>query len=559
MLAHVLRSVLLVLFAFTSLSQVVRAQASAQSGKLTPEQWRQDLRFFADQMARTHQNAFHTVSKEKFDAAVKRLEERIPSLAHHEIVVELIRIVALVGDGHTTVSFAARSHGHGPSDTRGAFKGDIYPVRFYQFKDGLYVQSAAPEYRDAVGGRVVAIGKTPIAQALASVSELVWRDNEMGIRANAPRFLTIPEVLHALKIADDLSKVNLVVEKDGKQSTIELKPTGRFQFHRGTPAGWVDARADAKAPTPLWLKNPDNRFWFEHLKDQGMLYVQFNAVQNKQDETVEAFFNKVFEYVEANQVDKLTLDLRLNGGGNNYLNLPITLGLIKSRVNKRGKLFVIIGRETFSAAQNTVNELEKYTNAIFIGEPTAATPNHFGDARPFVLPNSQLTVQASTLWWQDMDPRDRRHWTAPEIAAELSFEDYRMNNDPAMAAILKYTPGQSIAELIAGALANNNIADFVKRYRSFRSDPTRVYIDTESLINRLGYDLVSRHRLDDAIEVFKLNVEYYPRSANVYDSLAEAYVSKGDREQGIKYYNKALEIDPEFPSAVAALQKLKGH
>ena len=69
--------------------------------KLTPEQWREDLRFFAANMAKTHRNLFHTMTREQFEAAVKKLDERISSLADHEIVVELMRIVALIGDGHS--------------------------------------------------------------------------------------------------------------------------------------------------------------------------------------------------------------------------------------------------------------------------------------------------------------------------------------------------------------------------------------------------------------------------------------------------------------------------
>ena len=405
--------------------------------KLTPEQWREDLRYFATNIQKTHRNLFHTMTREQFESAVKKLDERIPTMADHEIIVELMRIVAAIGDGHTGVRVTQQ------------FK-SVYPLRLYYFKDGLFVRSAAPEYRDAVGGRVLRIGNADTEQALRAVSEIAWRDNELGVKAIAPRLLVIPEVLHALRIADDLQKTTLVVEKNGQRNTLELKSAGQLmQLLEGEPSGWVDARNESKTETPLWLRDPHNNFWFEHLTgpkavcvqgcERGIAYVQFNAVQDrpqagdKPGETVEAFFNRVFDYIETNKIDKLVLDMRLNGGGNNYLNLPLTIGMIKSRVNKRGNLFVIIGRETFSAAQNAVNELEKYTNAIFVGEPTAATPNHFGDARNVVLPNSKVAIRASTLWWQDMDPRDTRKWTAPQLAAELTSADYKANVDPAMA------------------------------------------------------------------------------------------------------------------------------
>lgn len=529
--------------------------------KLTPEQWREDLRFFAANMPQRHRNLFHSMTREQFDAAVKKLDERIPSLADHEIIVELMRIVALIGDGHTGVRVSQ------------SFT-SVYPLRLYLYKDGLFVQAAAPEYREAVGARVIKIGNADTDQALRAVSELAWRDNEMGIKALAPRFLVVPEILHALRLTSELQRAEFVLEKDGRQSTLELKPTGQMlQLFQQTPAAWLDARSAAKTPTPLWLKDPHNNFWYEHLTgaaatcpqgcEKGILYVQFNAVQDrpqaggKPGETVEAFFKRVFDYIEANQINKMVLDMRLNGGGNNYLNLPITLGMIKSRVNKRGNLFVIIGRETFSAAQNTVNELEKYTNAIFVGEPTAATPNHFGDARNVVLPNSKISIRASTLWWQDMDPRDTRKWTPPQLAAELTSADYKANVDPAMTAILKFAPGKGLGEMLTEALTSGGYGKAARQYRAYRDDAAHAYLENEGEINRLGYDLLARDRLDDAIEIFKLNVEAYPRSANVYDSLAEAYLKKGNKDLAIKFYTKAVEIDPNFASSIEALRQLR--
>mgnify|MGYP003292841681 CR=1 FL=1 len=118
----------LLLFSFSGVAQT----------RLTPEQWREDLRYFAANMQKTHRNLFHTMSREQFESAVKRLDERIPTMADHEITVELMRIVGMIGDGHTGVR------------VNQVFR-SVYPVRLYYFKDGLFVQSAAPEYREAVG------------------------------------------------------------------------------------------------------------------------------------------------------------------------------------------------------------------------------------------------------------------------------------------------------------------------------------------------------------------------------------------------------------------------
>jgi tetratricopeptide (TPR) repeat protein len=64
-------------------------------------------------------------------------------------------------------------------------------------------------------------------------------------------------------------------------------------------------------------------------------------------------------------------------------------------------------------------------------------------------------------------------------------------------------------------------------------------------------------KFSEAIEVFKLNVEVYPQSCNVYDSLAEAYMVNGDKELAVKNYEKSLELNPKNSSAAEKLKKYK--
>jgi tetratricopeptide (TPR) repeat protein len=231
--------------------------------------------------------------------------------------------------------------------------------------------------------------------------------------------------------------------------------------------------------------------------------------------------------------------------------------LIKSKLDGRGRLFVITGRRTFSAAQNFVNELEKYTNAIFVGEPTAGRPNHYGDNRAIALPNSKIGARVSTLNWQDMDPRDNRAWTAPGIAAVISSADYRAGRDPAMQAVIDYAPGTSFEDLRNAAETAKDLSGFIAKYRAFKSDPRHRFVETEAAMNRFAYNLLGQKRAADALEIFKLNAESYPNSANVYDSLGDGYQAVGNKEEAIKSYEKALAIDPAYPSSLEQLRKLR--
>jgi hypothetical protein len=395
-------------------------------------QWRADLHFFAERAPQVHKNLYHAITREQFETAVKALDARIPNLSRNQIITEIMRIVAMIGDGHSHFEINRRDSGlrH-------------YAVKLYWFPDGLYVVQGDSKYASVVGGKVLKLGRVSAQQAYDAVRQVIPHDNDSQIKGSTPLYMTIVEVLDGLALVEDPEAVPLTVEKNGVQATTILKPeegeVSKLQFV--LPPGWVDAR-DPASPIPLWLKDPSNFYWFQYLQDSHTIYVQFNAVRDKPDESIEAFFQRVFKFSDSHPVDRFVLDERLNDGGNNELLRPIIHGFIRSdKVNQPGKLFTIIGRATFSAAMNCVNRMKLHTQTLFVGEPTASSPNHYGDNAPIVLPNSKLTIRLSTLWWQDMDPRDTRVWQAPDLPVELSFDDYRRGRDPAMDLILHYNSG----------------------------------------------------------------------------------------------------------------------
>ena len=81
---------------------------------------------------------------------------------------------------------------------------------------------------------------------------------------------------------------------------------------------------------------------------------------------------------------------------------------------------------------------------------------------------------------------------------------------------------------------------------------------SESDVNRFGYELLARDKVDDAVEVFRWNTEDYPNSWNAWDSLGEVLVRKGDREKAIAAYRKSVELNPASEGGKAALRQLTG-
>lgn len=400
-----------------------RKLVEVPAGLSRDEQWRYDLGFLARRMEQVHYDLYGVVSRETFEQAIEDLQARVPSLADYEIAVGIQRILAMVGDGHTSL--------RPPTGAR--FGIQQLPIQVYAFSDGLFVRSAAPEYAPAVGCRIVKFGDTSADDAFDAVAQISSVDNTRGLLASVPRYLVISQILHALGVIESVASVPLTVEnRAGEQFTVYLEPEpyGEGPEH-------VLARDDATAPLPLWLKGQNDAFWFEFLEDEKLVYFKYNAVRDKSDETMADFCQRLFEFIEDNPVDSLVIDMRNNGGGNNFLNQPLVHGLIKcEKINRPGHLFVIAGRHTFSAAMNGAADIENHTEALFVGEPTGSKPNFVGETTMITLPCSELRLSCSSLYWQRSHAFDHRTWIAPDLLAEMSSEDYRTNRDPAMEAIL---------------------------------------------------------------------------------------------------------------------------
>ncbi len=117
--------------------------------------------------------------------------------------------------------------------------------------------------------------------------------------------------------------------------------------------------------------------------------------------------------------------------------------------------------------------------------------------------------------------------------------------------------GEALSEVLLKAIDERGIDAAVAEYRSLKARGFGDLYTSEGDINTLGYRLLGRKRVPDAIEILKLNVEAYPNSANVYDSLGEAYVASGNTPQAIQNYEKSLALDPKNSNAAMMLKKLK--
>ena len=409
------------------------------------QNWRDDLRFLARELPKAHPDPFAKLSRADFEARIDELIEAAPAMAHEELVIGLARIVAALEDGHTRVTLPL-------SETAGFFLGhtrtppphvpdlilDDLPLRLVLLDDGLVVRSAAREYAAAVGARVLKIGDKTAAEAIESVSPIVHRDNRHQLDYQLPDYLVLTDVLAAADVIDRKDAVDFTLAPTAGEPFVV-----RFQPIAGNGPDWVEMTGRASATVPLSRQNNDRKFWYRFLEQDRAVYFQYNEVGDEDEETLAAFAERLFAFVDENPVDKLIVDLRRNRGGSNGLNRAILHGMIRSeKLRQPGSLFVITGGGTFSAAMMFSVDVARHTLPIFVGSPTGSSPNHFGDSRKIRLPRTGLTVRVSSLYWQYSDPRDRRSAIEPHLPVPTLLRDYRSGYDAPLETILR--PGTPI-------------------------------------------------------------------------------------------------------------------
>ena len=542
-----LRGLLGVLLIFLSFSVVAQ-------NKLTPAQWQEDLKFLQETVHEDYSFLFKKVTSKQWDAAVAELHDQIPNMADHEVMVGLTRIISMFKYGHTDLGFRRAKVDY--------FK---LPINLYQFNDGVYIEGADKANEKALGAKVLKIGDTPIDKALEMIYPTVPAENDQFFRAFGINYLIIPELLHAQRVIPEYTMdVTYTLEKDGQTFehtfTAGDKDAIKTTYSLTKQEGEVLSARNQEV-TPLYLKNLDKIYHFEYLPEQKTVYVRQSQIQDDPSEDIPTFYAKVFDFIENNDVERFVLDVRLNGGGNNYKNKPVVTGIIQSKINEVGKFYCIIGRRTFSACQNLVNELDNYTNVIFVGEPTAENINFYGDNRPVKLPNSEFNAYLSFAWWQDKPQWENQEWMPPNVFVDMSFEEYKNNQDPVLETALNFKTGEGVVLDPMGYLTELFMKGEIEKVSSEAArlvkDPMHKYTDFESQFCQAGNNLLGGGQTQEAAFVFDMTAKLFPESSQAWFGLAEAMNAADQKDKAKALYAKVSQLDPYGPHGEKARARLK--
>ena len=367
----------------------------------TDDVWASDARLLLDSLEHGHSNLGHTVSVASLRGAIEEWVAALPGRDRAERIVELARIVARISDGHTRIYLV-------PSEFNAGTGFRVLPIAFTWFPDGVYVTGATPPYRELIGGTLLRIGDMTASAALLELAPLVSRDagNPQRVVGEVDDLLRVADVLRAVGASSRADSVGITVRlADGRLRTLTLP---------------------AETPPPALATLPEDRlprhlrpmaepFRLDWLPQERTLYALINGVRDGRTETFDGFALRLLDAIDSLDAARVVVDLRHNRGGDHSLVRSLVEGLAASHVNRAGALYVVIGRETFSAALWTALDLETRTDAVLVGEPTGGRPNWYGETRQILLPGTGVRASYASRFNRRTHPDDVRAALTPGV------------------------------------------------------------------------------------------------------------------------------------------------
>jgi Peptidase family S41 len=413
---------LLALIAMVALVSSVQARPSAESPAAA------DVRDLGDSIEQIHPAPFRSISRRRFEAEVDGLAARAPTISRDELLVGVLRLIASLGprNGHT---------GLFPGDPGNVRPLHLYPLRLYRFADGVFVVDA--EDKGLVGRRLVAVESTPVERVFELVDPLVPHDNAWNTRGMAPHYVLTAEVLHGLGIVDTAGAAVFAFEAPGggrAEVTLTPVPGPQYAGEFADPLHGHYPSVLPSAPRPLYLANSAKALWAGRLAGGRAVYVGYNAVSAP----TPAVLRRIRRLALAARTRRVIVDVRLNGGGDNTTYGPL-LDLFASKpVNRRGKLYLLVGRATFSAAATFAAEIDRDTRAVIVGEPTGGGVETYGDTVPVLLPSLGWYVYVASRYHErKRGPNDHRLAVAPDVRVDLTSAQYFAGQDPTLERALR--------------------------------------------------------------------------------------------------------------------------
>ena len=384
--------------------------------------WKSDIEFLKNELPKRHKNLFFKYSREDFYSSLDQLKVECSMLTDLQVALRLQQVIVKVGDAHTNIDYK-----------KYLGKGRNLPFSIVWYTDGLTINLSTNQNDIIVGTKLKKVNGFPVEVIIDSLSTLFVVDNEACKLLSVPRMITNYQLLNYFGFTKEGNPEIEVESTDGK-TLIHTLLYGDL-----SKSTIVEKKAEV---VPYYLSHPELLFTEKYFEEDSLYFVQYNKCWSRELEEQFGDKNKaknlssftefeqvVFKTFKERPIKKLIVDLRFNSGGASPQGTEFIKQIAEDKsVNKKGVIYVVIGRRTFSSGIINVLDFKKYTNAIIIGEETAGRPNHFGEVKKFNLPSSDITVGYSTKYFSMTSEKENS--IVPDIKCRLDFSDYINGVDP---------------------------------------------------------------------------------------------------------------------------------
>ncbi len=524
--------------------------------------WSSDIDILINKVDKYHPRPWAHISRIDFIKQADIIKSNQKKWDNDRITLEMMKLVALLKDSHSQVWL----------NNQDDFN-HWYPIRIENFDDGMYVTGVSEEHKDMLYGKVVDFDGKNSEEVYRQVGSILAVDHEIGISRHITNYLSNSTILKLLGITRNRNKMELgLIQSDGKIITREIESSECPEFYKWawtpnqvpTEDKVVTIFSNHQDPLPLYLTNIVDRskdYWYKLSDDKKYLYFQFgNCSSQSGEENFSDFTQKMFDDFDKNceSIEKFIINVRYNEGGDG----SIVNALVKEFVKRdskltRGKLYIITGKYTFSAATNFIGQMLEYTQTITVGDIASGGLNWCSDNYKFILPSSSLIVDISTMYWQKGHPSDNRGYYTPDYYTPVKSIDYFAYKDLAMDYIL-----ENKATSIKDLLFNEGFDRFLKEYES------RINTNTISIKYWFPYTsfdlilfafqkLLPVEKLDEALTVSKLNMELYPDELAPYYIAAMVYDAMGKSDKALDSFNKLSKIEANHAEANWDMERIR--
>ena len=409
--------------------------SNADDTTLTKDQWVDDIDYLEQNLSEKHYNVYHAIKKEDLEKQFSDLKKEVPRLKDYEIRLKMAKIVASIGDAHTSLTVDSQADGK------------VYPFGVWWLGKELKVFAIDKEYKEIIGYNLIAINNIPIEEVMAKINTLISHENEQWLKVINVTYVQMPEVLKFLNIIKEDEAEFTFNDDKGNIKKLNLSPKTSAELNT------VYAR-DLMTKKPVITQQGnsnlyDTLYWYKYIPEDKIMYFKYNQCMDRniakmmgyknweQFPDFSEFGDDLIKEINDKDIDKFIIDLRDNTGGDSSLMSDFAGKLYDiKKLKEQGKVFVMTGRKTFSSGVLACLTIKNSTKALFFGEATGGNVNGYGEITAIILPNSKIQVSCSTKYFDKSS--EYKEGFIPDVTIEQSFNNYISGIDDVYEAIRNY-------------------------------------------------------------------------------------------------------------------------